>query len=198
VFFLVFGSSAAGKTSALDALRDRVADLAIHDFDEVGVPSDADTAWRQEADERWVQRALDAQSQGTDFLLAGQTPLGELLATPSAVRLEAISACLVDCDDATRVARLHRALLSDSLVHDYLKWAEWLRHHARDPAWHQGVIRVEETEGLMQWSRWVDLEADDPRWNVEIVDTSSLQIDEVADRLAAWVTEERRAFAERR
>ena len=106
MFFLVFGASAAGKTFALGELRERVTDLAMHDFDEIGVPPDADTAWRHRADEEWVRRALDYQAQGTDLLLTGQTPLGELLAAPSAPRLNAISACLIDCDDATRVTRL--------------------------------------------------------------------------------------------
>jgi hypothetical protein len=105
MLFLVFGSSASGKTVALEALRGRLFDLAIHDFDEIGVPPGAQTGWRHGANEEWLRRALDYQASGTDLLLAGQTPLGELLATPSAWKIEAISACLIDCDDATRVAR---------------------------------------------------------------------------------------------
>ena len=54
----------------------------------------------------WLRRALEYQSEGTDLLLAGQTPLGELLSAPSAPELEAVSACLIDCDDDIRVARL--------------------------------------------------------------------------------------------
>src|SRR5207248_2943374 len=73
VLFLLFGSSAAGKTSALNELRDRMPGLAVHDHDEIGVPPAADTAWRQQAN-------------------------GELLATPSAMRLDAISA---PCSTAT-------------------------------------------------------------------------------------------------
>jgi hypothetical protein len=47
MLFLVFGSSAAGKTLALGALRGRVDSLAIHDLDEIGVPSGADRRWRR-------------------------------------------------------------------------------------------------------------------------------------------------------
>jgi hypothetical protein len=107
MLFLLFGSSAAGKTFALNALRERALDLAIHDFDEIGVPAGADTAWRHRANEEWVRRGLGYQAAGTDLLLAGQTPLGELLATAAAPRLEAISACLIDCDDDARLARIH-------------------------------------------------------------------------------------------
>lgn len=100
--------------------------LAGHDFDEIAVPSNADAAWRHRANERWVQRALEYEAQGSDLLLAGQTPLGELLAAPSASRLQAISACLIVCDE-TRIARL------------YERGADW---RAGDPRWH---VRVPDT-----------------------------------------------------
>ena len=108
MLLLLFGSSAAGKSAALDGLRQRMQGLAIHDFDEIGVPSGADSSWRRHANEAWVRRALGYQAEGIDLLLAGQTPFGELLATPSAALLDAISGCLIDCDDETRVARLRR------------------------------------------------------------------------------------------
>jgi hypothetical protein len=58
MLFLIFGSSAAGKTAALTARRSRVDQLAIHDFDEIRVPGGADRARRHQADEVWVRRAL--------------------------------------------------------------------------------------------------------------------------------------------
>jgi hypothetical protein len=158
VLFLVFGSSGSGKSFSLDVLRRRVSGLAIHDFDEIGVPSDADTAWRHRATERWVRRALEYEAEGTDLLL-GQTPFGELLAAPSAPLLEAISACLVDCDDETRLVRLHERgpewlVRSAGDVDDYVNWAEWMRRHATDPAWRTDVIRLGGDEA-MRWERWI-------------------------------------------
>jgi hypothetical protein len=201
VLFLVFGASGAGKTFALEALRKRVLDLAIHDFDEIGVPPGADTVWRHRADEEWVRRALDYQAAGTDLLLAGQTPFGELLATPSAPLLEAISACLIDCDDDTRVARLRARgpewfAQTAGDLQDYLDWAEWMRRHASDPTWRTEVIREDATEGEMYWMRWSDWTADDPRWRVRVLDTSSLPVDQVASELGEWIEEER-ALAQR-
>ncbi len=196
MLFLLFGSTAAGKTFALHALRDRVPELAIHDFDEIGVPPGADTVWRHRANEKWVRRALDYQTAGTDLLLAGQTPFGELLATPSASLLEAISACLIDCDDDTRVARL-RARGPEWFAHsagdleDYLNWAEWMRRHATDPTWRPDVIREDATEGEMYWMRWSDWTADDPRWRVRVLDTSRVPVEQVATELAEWIAEER-------
>jgi hypothetical protein len=65
VLFLLFGSSGAGKTVALDAVRGRVQRLAVHDFDEIGVPDGADTAWGHRSNEQWLQRALDYQNAGS-------------------------------------------------------------------------------------------------------------------------------------
>ena len=196
MLFLLFGSSAAGKTFALNALRDRVEDLAIHDFDEIGIPPGADTAWRQQANEQWVRRPLEYQAAGTDLLLAGQTPYGELLAAPSATSLEAISACLIDCDDDTRVERLQARgpewfERSGGDLQDYLNWADWMRGHAADPSWRTDVIQIDAAGTEMYWSRWIDWRAGDPRWRVRVIDTSGVPVGEVAARLIEWIYEER-------
>jgi hypothetical protein len=195
VLFVLFGSSGAGKTSALDALRERAPErLALHDFDEVGVPRDADTAWRQRTNEDWVRRALELQADGVDLLLAGQTPYGEVLAAPSADRLEVVG-CLLDVDEDVRLDRLgarggewlERSGLN---LPDLLAWAEWMRGHARDPQHRQHVIR-RAGDPSMRWVRWADWREGDPRWRVRVLDTTALPIEAVADALLAWVAEER-------
>lgn len=196
MLFLLFGSSGAGKTFALTALRGRVAGVAIHDFDEIGVPPDADTAWRHRANEVWISRALDYQADGLDLLLAGQTPFGELLAVPSAPRLEAIAACLLDCDDETRLTRLRPrgprwlARVPGDLQ-DYFSWADWMRHHAIDPTWRADVIKHPSTDDEMRWARWSTWQPGDARWHVRVIDTSVLPVEQVADQLAEWIAEER-------
>jgi hypothetical protein len=195
MLFLIFGSSCSGKTTLLDALRVRFADLEIHDFDEIGVPADADMAWRHRANEQWVQLALTEQAEGRDFVLAGQTPLGEMLAAPSAVELDAVSACLLDCDDTARLARMRSrgdewaARFGDKLD-DFVHWGEWMRGHARDPRFRQFVIQ-EKSDPAMRWERWSAWRANDPRWRVRIVDTSDVSVEEVADELERWLEEER-------
>lgn len=209
MLFLVFGSSAAGKTTALDALRARLPDLAIHDFDELEPPPGATSAWRHAANEEWLQRAVAYQDAGRDLLLAGQTPFGELLATPSASRIDGIAACLIDCDDATRSARirargewwfertagdLQAAYTWEDWIERHLSWAKWLRDHAADPTSRPDVILVP-GEIDMVWSRWTDLQPGDPRWRVHVVDTTGLTPDEVADDLERWIAAERALLA---
>jgi hypothetical protein len=191
----LFGSSASGKTVALKGVHEQMPDLAAHDFDEIGVPPDADTSWRQRACEIWVRRALELRAGGRDLLLAGQVPLGEILASPPATELEAISGCLLDCDDETRVRRIRargRAWLArvPGDLQDHLNWAEWMRLHARNPGWRQDVIREDGAEG-MRWQRWDAWPEGDPRWRVRAIDTSELPIEEVVDAVRGWIEDER-------
>jgi hypothetical protein len=139
---------------------------------------------------------LDYQARGTDVVLAGQTPLGELLAAPSAPLLEAISACLLDCDDETRLTRLaarpreHPERRSGHDAQIYVGWAEWMRRHAADPTWRQDVVREGDPGGKLRWERWADWQQGDPRWSVRVVDTSARPVEEVAADLSAWIDEE--------
>jgi hypothetical protein len=197
VLFLVFGASASGKSVALTEVgARRIPRLAIHDFDEIGVPAAPDRRWRQAANETWLCRALEYQAEGTDMLLAGQTSLGELLATPSAPRLDGIAACLLDCTDETRRERLRasrpeREASRKGDVDAYLSWAAWMRRHAEDPSWMPEVIATADGAPGMRWDRWSDWQAGDPRWQVRVVDTSALTIEEVASELVDWIAEER-------
>jgi hypothetical protein len=167
VLFVLFGSSCSGKSYALGRLRGRLPSLAVHDFDEFGVPPEPDIAWRHHSNELWVRRALEYEAGGIDLLLAGQTPVGELLAAPSAPLLDGVSACLLDCDDETRLARLGdrpRASWSGSPERwdELLSWAAWMREHAADP-----LLRV------------------------RVIDTSQASVEHVAGELASWIEDER-------
>jgi hypothetical protein len=76
----------------------------VHDFDEVGVPEIPSSTWRVRMTEQWVRKAIELQGEDRHLLLTGQTPLGELLAVPSAPQLDGIAVCLVDVADAERTA----------------------------------------------------------------------------------------------
>jgi hypothetical protein len=194
MLLLVVGASGSGKTAVLEQLRAQPRPgLAVHDFDEIGVPDGAMPSWRQRANEAWLQRLLTSD-QGPDVVLAGHTPLGELLATPSAVDLDAIACCLLDCRKVTRVDRLARRrpwTAGETAWH--LAWAAWLREHAHDPQWRQEVIRHAYAPREMRWERWVHWHRGDPRWQCEIVDTSELTVSEAAAAVGRWVERQRAA-----
>ncbi|HST15297.1 MAG TPA: hypothetical protein VLJ44_10665 [Gaiellaceae bacterium] len=207
--FLLFGSSASGKTTLVHDVVPLVDRLQGHDFDEIAPPPGADTAWRHRTYRGWVDRALELQEQHIDLLLCGQTPFGELLAAPRAHELEAISACLIDCDDVTRAGRLDErgepwfersaGPLMDTFtwpewVQNHLRWADWLRRHACDPTWMPHVIRIPETANEMNWARWQDWSVGDYRWRVHTIDTTARPRERAASDLATWIGHERNLF----
>lgn len=180
MLFLLWGASGSGKTTVMNALRGYLPNLPMHDFDEVDVPPDADTAWRQKTAEAWVRRALDYQTDGRDMLLSAQLPLGELLAAPSSPDLDGVRSCLLDCSDYERIERIRsRDGGSDRATQDMLCWAVWMRMHAREPSWCPDVI-TGEADPFMQWGRWSDLTANDSEWPVQRVDSTGLTVDETA------------------
>ncbi|MFF5175086.1 hypothetical protein ACFY3U_20945 [Micromonospora sp. NPDC000089] len=188
----VAGSSCSGKTTAAAACRD-VERLVVHDFDEIGVPSDANPAWRQRAMQRWLERALELQDQGVDLLLVGQSPLGEVLAAPSAVHLDGIAACLLDVADHERLRRLaHRdpGRWSPDAAQAFVGWAHWHRRHAVDPA-HRHEVITSAGWPEMVWRRWLHWTSGDPRWRVRVIDTTGRPTSETGATLRQWVTDSR-------
>jgi len=39
----------------------------------------------------------------------------------------------------------------------------------------------------MQWQRWENWQQDDARWQVQLIDTTSLSINGMVERVAGWV-----------
>jgi hypothetical protein len=159
------------------------------------VPSWADVRWRHKALEEWIRRGLVYQDEGVDLLLTGQSPLGEVLATPSAVRLDGIAACLLDVADRERLRRLEErdpTRWDEVTKQRFIGWATWHRGHARDPRYRPEVI----THGgwdEMQWARWADWRAGDPRWVVRTIDTTDRSIGDATEELRHWIEDARAA-----
>ena len=194
MLFVLTGSSAAGKSAVLPALAAGVESLETHDFDELGVPRGASRRWRQEASEEWIQRVVASHANGCDTLIAGQTPMGEWLAVPSAIELDGLAVCLLDVSDRVRAQRLGRRSAAiapgrPELGH-LLAWASWHRSHAADPQCRQEVIRQGGWE-WMRWQRWQHWERGDRRWDVLTLDTSLAPIDETVKQLAHWIAHRR-------
>ena len=181
MLYFVSGAGGSGKSSILSRLN-RALDFEWHEFDSVGVPNNPTQSWRLHTLEHWVARAADA---GGDVGIVGQAPLGEVLAVPSAGRLDGIAMCLLDCEERERVRRLReRGAQPDQHM---LNWAAWMRVHAQDPTWEQHVIVRDAPPLQMQWDRWTSLPADAESWRCPNIDTTHLSLDAVAERVVAWV-----------
>jgi hypothetical protein len=193
MFLLVSGASGAGKSTArrlvADKLEPAVECLELHDV--VPIPRVPTLAWRQRATEAVVCRALERQEQGRHVLLAGDpVAAGEVLAAPSADRLDGIAVCLLDLDGDTQTTRLMARGDDPALLVSHLAFADWMRGHAADPHHRPEVLQTDGWE-QMQWERWNGLH-DAGAWAMHVLDTSRLTTDAVASELLAWC---RRALA---
>jgi hypothetical protein len=164
-------------------------DVVVHDFDEIGVPSRADVGWRQRSTEQWLRRVLEYQAEGLDVLLLGQSPLGEILASPSAIHLNGIAAGLLDVADDERLRRLERrdpGKWHRDAERSFIGWARWHRGHAADPRHRPEVIT---TGGWQQmaWERWSDWMSGDPRWTVTILETTGQTVEQSSAQLQQWI-----------
>ena len=186
MFFLVSGAAASGKTTTARAVTNYIDGFVAHDHDEKVTPN-VDTRCAQL--EEWIQLALTHQANGKDFLLTSHSPLGELLACPSAPKLAGISACLIDCSDSTRIQRMRDRGFDPKWPpsQHVLNWASWHRMHAWDPQWEQDVV-ISNGPAKHDYERWTAWEQSDPRWQVEVIDTTDLAVDQVMDALSTWVS----------
>ena len=166
-------------------LRRLLPHVVVYDFDTVGVPPHAGAAWRQQTTEYWLQQAPMHQTEPRDALVCGGALLGEILACPSALQVNGIAVCLLDCADVVRIDRL-RARGTHGATQDMLNWAAWQRLHAMDPQWRPDVIQRQSAAG-MQWARWATWQRGAPRWQVWVLDTTLFSPEEVAERIASWV-----------
>jgi hypothetical protein len=183
------GSSCSGKTTLAFAAARRFPDLAVHDVDEAGTSHNAPS-------EHWIQRALEYQLRGIDMLLAGQAPLGEILAAPSAPLTEGIAVCLVDVADDVRRERLEQRqpeMWDAQAVEAFLNWAAWHRGHAADPRYQPELLLGGSRSGSA-WHRWTAWSAEDPRWATSVLDTTHEPVERCVERVETWITEQRDAL----
>jgi hypothetical protein len=196
MLLILTGSSCSGKTTLARALGDRAPNVAIHDHDEIGVPEDADAQWRNRTTEQWIGRALTYQDRGMDVLLTGQSPLGEILASPSATQLDGIAVCLVDVDDEERRRRLDRrddGRWPPAVLDSFVGWGAWHRGHAEDPRYRPDVI-IDGSWPDMAWDRWSGWTKEDPRWDTYLLDTTGRSTTQSVDDLERWVIRQRSAY----
>jgi hypothetical protein len=175
MFLLLTGASGAGKST----LRSLVADELAAEVEcvelahVVSIPPVPTKAWRQQATEAVVRKALSLQAVGRHLLLAGDpVAAGELIAAPSADKLDAIAICLLDVNAEAQATRLAQRGEDPRLLADHLAFARWMRAHAKDPHHMPDVLSA----GGWDAMRWERLQLLDPRrggWDIHWLRSTS-------------------------
>ncbi len=125
--FFITGTSGSGKSTVMEHLKKLLPEshFVVHDFDEVGVPSDADQAWRIATTQYWIKRAQQYAAQNKTTVICGVTVPSEVLNSPIRPALP-IHFGFIKIDDQTIEQRLKQREWSDSLIEDNLNWSHYL------------------------------------------------------------------------
>jgi len=180
MMLLVTGASGVGKSTVRRLIAEELAQqVRAVELTQIAGPPTYERGWRQRAVEEVVQVALAEQEAGRHLLLVGDpVPPAEVLAAPSADRLDAFAACFLDCGPEEQERRLRERGDPEELLPHHLAFTEWMREHARDP--HH---RLEVIDAGWEEMRWERLPAD---WEVAEIDTTELSPAEAAEEVLAW------------
>lgn len=181
--YFVFGASGSGKTAILDKLRVLCPDMDVHDFDDLGVPDNADKVWRQKSTEKWLAQSVSSKR---DICICGGAVPGEIYACPAATSTDlTIKTCLLDCSDIVRIRRLkERGTYGPN--QDIINWAAWLRIHSGFPSWEQRVISENCWEELIL-PKWLNADMWPDNYQPHLIDTTNMTIDEAALSVYEWI-----------
>ena len=188
MFLLVTGASGVGKSTVRRLVAARFATvMEAAELAELGRTPEWTLKWRHEAAEWAVQRALELQREGRHFLLAGDPVApGEVIATPSADRLEGLAVCLLDASEAAQRQRLTSRGDDPSLLVHHVAFQTWMRAHVADPS-HRPHVIMQGAWDAMRWERWLVDGRIAPRWTSHVIDTSDRSPEEVAEQVDAWI-----------
>ncbi|MGH2892988.1 MAG: hypothetical protein ACRDPM_06940 [Solirubrobacteraceae bacterium] len=110
---------------------------------------------------------------------------GEVIAAPSAGKLDMIAVCLLDANAEAQAARLTQRGDNPRLLADHQAFAGWMRAHAQDPN-HMPYVLATNGWPAMRGERLSRLDPRNGKWNVHTLDTSACTKDEVADEILTW------------
>ena len=166
--YLVIGANGVGKSTILPYLRSQLSEkfFAIHDFDERGVPDNADKAWRMSETDYWIDLGEQNKSRGVSTVICGFFKPAEIGARATII--------LLDVDGATLEKRLRSRYQTETSLNELMRTTgKTVEKFIMDNVYVSSFLR-KACEEL----------------GCQIVDTTPLSPEEVAERVVACVKEE--------
>lgn len=69
--FFIIGVGGVGKSTLVSNIKDKLSNIYVYDFDEVGVPANVDEKWRYQTTNYWLGKAQEHYNKGEIMVLGG-------------------------------------------------------------------------------------------------------------------------------
>lgn len=125
--FFITGTSGSGKTTLTQYLKTKLSKthFEVYDFDENGVPTDADVAWRQRTTDYWLKKSQENSKQNKSTIICGVSVPSEILASAEKVNQQ-ICFGFIKITDEIIQRRLQARGWNDQLIRNNINWAHYL------------------------------------------------------------------------
>jgi broad-specificity NMP kinase len=138
--FFITGTSGSGKSTLVALLKSRLpqSDFVVYDFDENGVPDNADAIWRQKTTDAWLVKAHANSKQQKTTIICGVSVPSEVLHSPEKADLK-IYFGFIKIPDALIIQRLKERKWPEQLIEDNVNWAHYLEAEVKRQSNHKIV-----------------------------------------------------------
>ena len=130
--FFITGTSGSGKSTVMELLKAELpaTHFSVHDFDEVGVPDNADQTWRIATTQYWIEKAQQYAAQNKSVVICGVTVPTEVM---EAIKHTGLQPCfaILKIDDVMIKQRLQERGWSEQVIQDNINWAHALESQVK-------------------------------------------------------------------
>ncbi len=125
--FFITGTSGSGKSTIKELLQSKFCkeSYVVYDFDENGVPANADASWRQKTTDYWLKKAYENSLKSKSTIICGVSVPLEIMNSVNKPDLP-IYFGFLKIDDDVIISRLKQRSWNDQLIQDNINWAHYL------------------------------------------------------------------------
>lgn len=130
--FFLTGTSGSGKTTIVESVQKLLPFVDVHDFDEGGVPQDADEKWRMDRTNHWLEIAQENTKQKKITIICGVSVPTEVKNAPAYLKQLMVHYGVVHVEPDDVRMRLKKRGWNDSLIENNIIWAEHLERFIKE------------------------------------------------------------------
>jgi broad-specificity NMP kinase len=141
--FFITGVSGSGKSTLVDYLKKDLSFAEVHDFDEGGVPDDADEKWRIERTNYWLKKIKEYKLKGKTAIICGVCVPEEIKNSPEYLSSFNIYYGFISVDEKMLKKRLKARGWVDEKINYIVMWSKHLEKYVKLEKNHYIVDGVE-------------------------------------------------------